>query len=364
MRILFVSDWDINQIGGASLVAKRLAVDSSKFGFTANFFSYRGSRFQPIRNFLAKNKIRFFVGLFNPSSFFKMRSEARHFKPDILWFHNINNRWSWSILLGGYHAKYRFVTLHDLTAISPNKVTSKDLDATYKLLYINKSPYTRAVLLLRRRFIRFCVRNCVVIAISHLQAEILMVNGIKVQLILENYIDSCECEPTSRVPKTILFAGRSSLKGLPQTISILRANPDWRLLLAGDIELESIAKEHFDSINVEYLGKLSNTQLFKVIHSVEYVFVLSEYFDTYPTIALEAIVHGAIPVTSYTTGVSDLINQLSSRLVVHPGNIFALPLLSEGEALDFANRAESIIRFITSKDRFWREIHKIFGRLR
>jgi hypothetical protein len=64
------------------------------------------------------------------------------------------------------------------------------------------------------------------------------------------------------------------------------------------------------------LGQLTSSSLHSYIHSVKFVAVLSQCYDNFPTIGLEAIVHGALPVTTNITGISSICEGISSTLVL------------------------------------------------
>jgi glycosyltransferase involved in cell wall biosynthesis len=117
-----------------------------------------------------------------------------------------------------------------------------------------------------------------------------------------------------------LFAGRIIEKGLEETaIGVMQAG--MRLFLAGPPELYSQAVQHCPAEQVEYLGNKSNQELLKLLHKFEIVSVCSQSFDNYPTIGLEALVHGCKVVTSEVTGLSRLLARHGIEATVPVGQI-------------------------------------------
>ena len=72
---------------------------------------------------------------------------------------------------------------------------------------------------------------------------------------------------------------------------------------------------------VNYLGRLRREELLEKMHEIDLVSVCSQYFDNYPTLALEALVHNSLPFTTDITGVASLLRSLDSRLVIKASEI-------------------------------------------
>ena len=99
------------------------------------------------------------------------------------------------------------------------------------------------------------------------------------------------------------------------------AQEGWSILIASDEEAYRLALEFCPSERLKYLGFISRGELLQLIHSVELVAVCSQYLDNYPTIGLEALVHGSIPFTTSSTGLAQFFNTISPDLVLDPGQI-------------------------------------------
>ena len=130
-----------------------------------------------------------------------------------------------------------------------------------------------------------------------------------------------------RDPRKILFAGRLNRKGLNFVIeSMLKSDLKLHLLLAGDYDLYDYTKARLNENDFTYLGRLSRPEVALILHQVKYVACISQYYDNYPTIALEAIAHGALPITTELTGVASLVSTISLNLVI-----------KEGQTIDFSS---------------------------
>lgn len=72
---------------------------------------------------------------------------------------------------------------------------------------------------------------------------------------------------------------------------------------------------------MEYLGNKSNQELLLLLHKFEIVSICSQSFDNYPTIGLEAIVHGCKVVTTEVTGLSRLLERHGINATLPVGQI-------------------------------------------
>jgi len=79
---------------------------------------------------------------------------------------------------------------------------------------------------------------------------------------------------------------------------------------------------------------------------VGFVAVLSECFDVYPTISLEAISHGALVLTNRNTGNSDLVESIDPKLLVSEMSNLDYQLLQKS-----ADSIRSSIKFFEAQKR-------------
>jgi hypothetical protein len=212
----------------------------------------------------------------------------------------------------------KVITLHELNSIYPGKVTEKMLDSNLKFMYYKFGLLKGSFYKLRSLMIRFFLSKVKVVSIGKLQNSILISNQINVGTRIENYITECNCELDASLVKenTILFAGRQAYKGLDVVVQSVLKSDGWILIIAGGSDLLDFVKHALPSSKYRYLGQLTSSSLHSYIHSVKFVAVLSQCYDNFPTIGLEAIVHGALPVTTNITGISSICEGISSTLVL------------------------------------------------
>jgi glycosyltransferase involved in cell wall biosynthesis len=91
------------------------------------------------------------------------------------------------------------------------------------------------------------------------------------------------------------------------------------LYLAGNTRLQEIATEYLDLDRFTYFGEVNQTKIFELVHEVDVVSVLSQCFDVYPTITLEALSHHTPVITTELTGNVKLVKMLSGFLVIRVG---------------------------------------------
>ena len=321
MRILIVNDstahhtvlvnWmhDLKKMGHEV----KLATPNNDFKYLLSFCGFK------------TNKIRkLYIQIINIKNITRLKNEIYQYAPDLIWFHNINVEWSWSCLLVQTKNNVpKIITLHDLTSIYPAKITEGMLDSNLKFRYFKIGLLKGAIYKLRGLLIRYFLTKVKVVSIGDLQNKILSSNNIRVIKRIENYVMECSCNLNTNLQKenVILFAGRQILKGLDVVVESVSRSDNWVLLIAGSNDLLSYVKHKLPSTKYRYLGQLSNLDLIHYIHSVKFVAVLSQYYDNFPTIGIEALVHGSIPLTTNLTGVSSICENISSKIIFNSGDI-------------------------------------------
>lgn len=281
-------------------------------------------RKRAIAIFYKFNLTKLFHELFNPVAYIWFVTKLLKTRPRILWMHQIGGVFPWFIVWFAKALKVTTVlTLHDFTLVYPGKVYPKDVgtesfeiddycNTTRVKEAINESQGTSRVF---KRFFR--IRRCLlrrtinkvdlVIAISELQSNILIGFGFKKLKIINNGVLPCNCKATKEVriknskPK-ILFAGRAIGKGLERISYAVAKTKCTVLVLAGPPELVTIASRVLPRSRIEYLGQLTRNNMFREIHKVQAVAVLSDCLDVFPTMTLEALAHGALVLTTPNTG--------------------------------------------------------------
>lgn len=164
--------------------------------------------------------------------------------------------------------------------------------------------------------------------ISNLQERVYANFGYRIEAVVPNGVDRCVCNSKiTRESKSILFAGRDHGKGLKQLLLALRELKGFHLHLAGSDRLLEIIAESDYRGKVTFHGKLSQKNLFELLHKIKFVSALSECFDVYPSMVLEAISHGALPLTSTRAGNSQLVEKIDPDLVLEMEKIINLSFL-------------------------------------
>lgn len=237
------------------------------------------------------------------------------FKPDVVWYHNINNEWSWSILGINIRRSKRLITLHDLTAISNRKLNSLEVQRIVESARFNLHK-------IRAFMLKVMIGHVITVSIGETCKEALISTGFRIDAQIYNRVEECtHSETAKKIPKSILFAGRSYLKGVDLVARAVALQEGWNMLIASDEDAYRLALEFCPSERIKYLGLISREELLQLMHSVELVAVCSQYLDNYPTIGLEALVHGSIPFTTSSTGLAQVVKAISPDLVLGPGQI-------------------------------------------
>lgn len=326
MKILILSDFSSKSPGGAQVITNLFAQVLREKEFDVFEVSMNpnprinsfGKRLLTNSNFLRELR-----GLINPLALISLQKQIRKIKPDMIWIHNINNYWSWSsLLLCKLNAK-TILTCHELSAISNLKLRKNNLDSDSKLKYdsLNMSRATILLLRIKHLYVRILFKSVSAVAIGEICQDVLKANHFRIITRIPNRVEACNHDSNiSREPGTVLFAGRLIEKGLEETaLGVMQAG--MRLILIGPPELYRQATQFCPAEKVEYLGNKSNQELLLLLHKFEIVSICSQSFDNYPTIGLEAIVHGCKVVTTEVTGLSRLLERYGINATLPVGQI-------------------------------------------
>ena len=254
----------------------------------------------------------------------------RGLNTDVVWAHQIGNVIP-RLTLHFLSKKVKvYLTLHDYGLIVPRKLYPIDLsNPILNRLGVQQNSQKRKrsksfmvrlqgiYYAFRRSVLKQLLKRCVLIAISDLQSEIYTEFGFEISQVIANGISPCACKSSlePRQERSILFVGRLIGKGLPRLLSSATRD-DFIVYLAGDHELLEYALAHSHMLNLVYLGRLERRQVFETLHKIEFTYIASECFDVFPTIGIESIRHGAIPITTETTGIRDLVRHIHPSLVL------------------------------------------------
>jgi hypothetical protein len=270
--------------------------------------------------------------IFSIRMLFSFLRWVRQFKPQIVWVHQIGNVFPYTIFLVLRILKIpRVFTLHDFGVLVPRKLFPEDLlcgsdNANILLLQSQKDSKVGQLLVkktIKHQLLYFrsyiyrvvLLKGAIVVAISELQKFILESNGFRINSVIGNGINKCDCGITdTRVKNTLLFAGRLTGKGFNHVVDLVKSCSQLQLHIAGKIELLNEAQKLLNPDRYKFHGELSHEEISKLLHKVEFTAVFSDCFDVYPSLLLEAITHGSIPLTYPTVGNSNFARQISSNL--------------------------------------------------
>jgi glycosyltransferase involved in cell wall biosynthesis len=338
LKVIILSDYAIGeQLGGgvelASEYGEKLSIDGID-----SYIIVSGGKVNKLRNSATPNPSNIAREVFGLKRSFRILWQIKSKSPDIVWIHQIGHRIPWITLIWIKFFGFPIaITLHDLNIISPRKIGTEVIDfpvsQVIRQLRLSKNVFKNLILKLRFYSIRFIVNFSAssVISIGPIQDTILKSLGVKVTRRIPNGVELCNHNDLQiRNSNSILFAGRLNRKGLNLTIdSIILSNKTFHLYLAGDPELQEYTVERLNHDDFTYLGRLSRSEISQVLHRVKYVACLSQYYDNYPTIVLEAIAHGAFPITSRLTGVAEIVSLISPKLTVEEGQAVDLMELNK-----------------------------------
>lgn len=352
-----------------SMKASGAKLNIKNFYFSEQFYAFP-------RQSLRKKTLR---ELFSLLPLLWIISRALVFKPSLVWVHQIGNVFPISSLLVFRMLRIPVVfTLHDFGILLPRKlypgdlsVSSKDLmdlaksrDIAPEKLKLRNSRFFQAYSL-RLYVTRFLVESATLVSISDMQRKILEANKFYVSETIENGVLPCSCNnnSTSRLD-AVLFAGRLNGKGLLHAIDTVTMNSELVLHLAGPQELIATALQKLPKRRVVYHGELSQPELFRLLHRVKFTSVMSDCFDVYPSILLEAVVHGSAPLCYPTVGNAALANNVSNSLLVEFGEVtdsFVLYRLCKDQNL--SQILSSSGKKLKSFDEVYLRYSKLFSRM-
>ncbi len=252
----------------------------------------------------------------------------RH-KPDIVWIHQVGNGFPKSISLVFHMLRIPTVqTLHDYSLLVPGKlfpahfgwdnseVDSRIVELENGALQVPMLRASKNLSSIALRF-RFKVlrkllnQNSVNVVVGPQQEKIFNLFGLEKTRFLPNIAEACSCsgsgEKISSHNLRVLFAGRPAGKGLGRICHLIANTDNAHLDLAGNSELLNYLPNDFPSSKFTYLGKIPHSKLLPLLHNYNYVSVLSDCFDVYPSILIEALAHSSRVLCTSTVGNHQLI---------------------------------------------------------
>lgn len=249
-------------------------------------------------------------------------------KPDVVWINQTGGIFPKTIPLLSRILKIRCVlTLHDFGLIFPRKLYPGDIDGSANPTGAKKLVRTFFYKIRRNLLVRISNLSNSIVAISSMQANILKSYNLQIRYVIPNGIKYCACDGSKILKRTqgsVLFVGRYHGKGFENLIALLKNSDYSNLVLVGDNLLQEIAVQNLSEEKIHFRGSLANEEVLELMHSVEFVAVLSECFDVFPSTVLEAIRHGSLPLVSAQVGNSYLAELISPALLVEEKSTLSL----------------------------------------
>ena len=241
-------------------------------------------------------------------------------RPKVVWVHQIGVRIPRTITLFLKFLGIKSLhTYHDFGVISPRKLYPSNITENNSALLSTNRLINFFYLVRLRCLVKIANMNFQNICISQFQLDIYKAFGVRNVIQIPNGIDICTCKldkSFEKIPNTVFFAGRTTGKGFERICQLVKMDASWKLTAAGGLDLKEIGLKYLGNDQFTYLGFLEPNELFKQIHKSELVSVLSECFDVYPTIALEAFMHNSIPITSLSTGIVQLVEKSGCGIIL------------------------------------------------
>ncbi len=363
MRIVVLSDLNPVKFPGAASIAYGLAKEASRECDVEFWFSDVDEDFDSdtpeisirIRK-ISENRTkkmdgnilqRFYFEILGFKEYYWLLRQLREFRPTHVWIHQIGSRFPKSIIpLLKLLRLSVVVTIHDFSLIFNRKLYPIDIDFSEDAGSLNFRERLNSgfsikaqdgerglFLAIRRKIVLFFYAFADhIICISDLQALILNRIGLRIDGVIPNGARSCDCKIDSKLTNSkfhILFAGRPNAKGLELLLEAIEKNPDAHLHLAGNFRLVEMAQQKLGSERFTFHGLLNTSEIEALLHQVQLVSVLSQCFDVYPTITIEALSHKVPVLTTNLTGNSNLVDRLSDSLVLNYGQIPDLKKIGE-----------------------------------
>ena len=348
VKIVILSDLHPNiELGGGGAIAYEFHENLKRLGIRSEFwytirdnveplnrdssefsFDYKESRVKLIRKVSA---------ILGPIMLARILLKAIRNRPSAIWIHQIGNRIPFLVipLLRILRIK-TLISIHDYLSISQFKITAQNPASFNFMSPIElNTDFTLYQKLRRSLNITFINSARTKVSVSDLQSRILESQGIEIDYVIPNGVGRCEHDiihfESPKDIRNVLFAGRLNGKGLDILCkAIIESDQHWVLNLAGNDDLEHYCRVNYPGIDFVFHGKLERIALCKLIHHMDLVSVLSQYFDPYPTISLEAAAHGTFFITTPCSGTSSLLSEGSlGEFIVPVSKVPALDKIFE-----------------------------------
>jgi len=217
--------------------------------------------------------------------------------------------------------------------------TQTTIDGKYQLVYYNLFHSSDQILVLSKSWKQW---------LSNKWPEL----ENKIEILYNPCLKKARTE-TSVKNKSILYAGiLNDRKGYTDLIKgfakIVQTNSDWKLILAGDGEIEKgkqLVKDLNIGNNVEFLGWVTGEEKERAFQNSS-IFCLPSYAEGFPMAVLDAWAYGLPVITTPVGGIPDVLIDNINGLFIKPGDTegiaFALEKLIGDEVLQDKLSKESL----------------------
>ena len=340
MKIVVLNDLHPSQQGGAASIA----LQNARFLATENQVEYwctgtsgkevpveanlrlRIFKYGRFKKLFQENLrvTKLYFEFFDLRIIFRCLFEVVRFKPDLVWVHQIGNGLPKSITLAFRILRIPTIqTFHDYSLLVPGKLfpshfgwSNSEVDLMVSKMESGEleTPRIRTsnllssvAIMLRFKLLRkLAMMNSRNIVVGPQQERIFSLFGLKKTTLLPNITNACACSDLMKSSVSgelrILFAGRPAGKGLGSISRLVQNTPHAHLDLVGDSDLLNYLPFDFPKSKFTFLGRLEHSELLAEMHNYDYVSVLSECFDVYPSILIEALEHSSRVLCTSTVG--------------------------------------------------------------
>lgn len=389
MKVLVVHDYGTLS-GGAEHVSVLLRDGLRRRGHDARMFASTACplRIENVADYSCYGTVsraRKILQVANPWAARRLRIVLREFRPDIVHLRMFLTQLSPLILrpLAGFHTLLHVGSYETicplLTKTLPDGSDCRRVAgmACYGEGCVSLMGAAR-VLMQTGLFKRWRATIKLVVANSEWTRRRLVADGVDAATSVWNGVPVRPPRPPLSSPPTIAYAGRLvRKKGVDVLVramaAIATAQPEARLIVAGDgperPELERLIAASGVESRVRMLGHRSRAELDVLLASAWVQVIPSRWEDPFPNVAAEAMMRGTAVIATRWGGVTEIVREGESGLLVGPGDVAALAasLRCVLDSRDFAERMGLTARAFAlaelTEERFIGRFEKIYERL-
>jgi glycosyltransferase involved in cell wall biosynthesis len=342
MRILLVNDYATIS-GGSEVQTRALRDELRRRGHEVRVLASRalsspGPIWADYTCYGTLSRARTLVSTLNPSAFWTLRQALREFKPDVVHVRVFLTQLSPLILplLRGVPSLYSVALYKPLcplgTKLMPDH-TPCQVRAGVACYRGGCLPLHAWLPLMLQMFLWRKWRGAftLIVTPSNVVRQRLMDEGIAPVQVVPNGQPIVPARPPLASPPVVAFAGRLvPIKGvdvLVRAFALVRAKiPTARLLIAGDgperARLARLIQQLDLADGVSMTGNLSRSEM-ETLFAAAWVQAVPSLTEVFGNVAAEAMMRGTAVVASRVGGLSELVNDGETGLLVPPGDVTA-----------------------------------------